>query len=80
MTETPATTTWPGWTKGLTLAIGGIVLGFGGCLAFLNDTESTLGAIGGMLFVGALFAVPIGGIWFLVGLITATMSRRNETS
>jgi hypothetical protein len=60
------------------LAIAGGVLGLGGCLAFLNDTESTLGAVGGMLFVGALFAVPIGVIWFLVGVIKAIARGWNQ--
>lgn len=70
----PSTRRLPSWAQGLLLAIAGAVLGFGGCLAWLNDTESLMGAMGAIVFVGGVIAVPIGGIWFLIGVIKAIVA------
>jgi hypothetical protein len=79
MADAPdATSKWPGWAKGLTLAISGVVLGLGGCVAFMNDSNSALGSLGAIVFVGSLFAVPIGVIWFLVAVIKAMVKPRPE--
>jgi hypothetical protein len=76
--EQPARRKFPTWAQGLVIAIAGAVLGVGGCLAFLNDMNSGLGQVGAILFVAGLIAVPIGGIWFLVGVIKAIASARGK--
>ena len=68
----------PSWAQGLLLAIAGSVLGLGGCLAFLNDMNSTLGSVGAMIFIGGLLTVAIGGIWFLVAVIKAMVKPDRE--
>jgi len=68
----------PSWAQGLLLAIAGAVLGVGGCLVWLNDPDSTLGNAGAMLFEGALLAVVIGGIWFVVGVVKALTTTERQ--
>jgi hypothetical protein len=66
------------WIQGCIVAAAGAVLALGSCFGLLfstsfNTGNSTVGEWFGFLLMGLMFlfalAVPVGGIWFIVGLV-----------
>jgi hypothetical protein len=62
----------PTWLQGLFIGGAGIVLGVGGCAAFiagLDSNSDVVGAIGAGVFVIGLVTAVVGGVWFIVGMV-----------
>jgi hypothetical protein len=73
------------WLQGCIIAAAGAILSVGTCFGFLftmnfNTGNSTLGEGFGFLMIaaGILFAlaVPVGGIWFIVGLVKNAAAKK----
>ncbi len=72
------------WLQGCVIAVAGLVLSVGTCFGFLvtmnfNTGNSSLGE-GFGYFMAAIFfltalAVPVGGIWFIAGLVKGASAK-----
>ena len=60
---------WPTFVQGIVLVVCGILLGIGGCLGYLMNSENALGFIGGAAFVGGMVMLMVGIIFFVVGVL-----------
>lgn len=59
---------WPLLVRGLVIAVCGILLGIGGCAAFLDHRYPAMGYVfGGAFFVGVLMLL-VGGVMFIAGI------------
>lgn len=72
------------WAQGCVIAAAGLVLSVGTCFGFLftmnlNTGNSRLGEGFGYLMIAvvvlAALAVPVGGIWFIVGLVKSSAAK-----
>ena len=62
----------PTWLQGMFIGGAGIVLGIGGCAAFITGLDSNsdvVGAIGAGVFLIGLLTAVVGGVWFIVGMV-----------
>ena len=71
--------TWPGWTRGLALAVGGVLLAIGGCATAFTGGGYAIQTIGGGAFALGLIAALFGSVWFIVAVIKAIVSTRDKT-
>jgi len=76
--EPPKAQKRPTWLQGMFIGGAGVVLGIGGCAAFiagLDSNSDVVGVIGAGVFVIGLLTAVVGGIWFIVGMVKDLVQR-----
>ena len=64
----------PRWGQGLLILIGGIIIGFGGCLTALESIDNGGGffaVVGTIAFLGGVLAALAGIVVLLYGIVKA---------
>jgi hypothetical protein len=76
----------PTFLQGLTIGLGGAVVGFFGCLGavagFSNSSNGwqALGVLGAIVFVGGLIGFLLGGVLFVIALFKTIFGKRDGIS
>jgi len=73
------------WAQGCLIAVAGVVLGVSGCFGFLltlnfsggptSKLSEALGLICGAGFFAGALALPVGFVWWIVGLVKVNSRR-----
>jgi hypothetical protein len=68
----------PTWLQGLLIGGASVIVGLGGCATFfasLGPNSEVLAYIGAGAFLLGVLGVIVGGIWFIVGVLKAVLSK-----